>query len=310
MREQSMAETTGAVLVTGANGGIGAAAVRALADRGMTVFATVRGDGSGGASATGSAGGTGGTGGTGASAVAGVKGVRVVEMDVTDPAAVALAAKKIGHDVGAAGLRAVVNNAGVIVQGPLELVPPHELRRQFEVNTFGPAHVTQAFLPLLRAGGGRVVNVSAPTAWVPVPFLGPIGASKAALESLSDALRGELAAWRIPVVLVEPGSTKTLIFAKAEAAARAALDGTDPGRVALYRQHLAAVEKAAANQRTSPPEKAAAAIVRAVEARRPRRWYAATGEVRLLRLVSHLPAGLRDRLVARTFGLSGLEAAA
>ncbi|WP_116950441.1 SDR family NAD(P)-dependent oxidoreductase [Jiangella endophytica] len=284
-----MADTKGAVLVTGANGGIGAVAVRALADRGMTVFATVRGD---------------------ASAIAGVKGVRVVEMDVTDPAGVALAAKKVAHDTGGAGLRAVVNNAGVIVQGPLELVPPDELRRQFEVNTFGPAYVTQAFLPLLRAGRGRVINVSAPTAWVPVPFLGPIGASKAALESLSDALRGELAVWRIPVVLIEPGTTKTLIFAKAEAAARAALNDADPGRVALYGPHLAAVEKASANQRSSPPEKAAAAIVKAVEARRPRRWYPASGDVRMLRLVSHLPARLREALIARTFGLSTIEAPA
>ncbi|PZF79474.1 SDR family NAD(P)-dependent oxidoreductase [Jiangella anatolica] len=279
-----MAENKGAILVTGANGGIGAAAVRALAERGRTVFAAVRDAAS-------------------ASAIAGIKGVRVVELDVTDPDGVALAAKRVAHDVGAAGLRAVVNNAGVIVQGPLELVPPQELRRQFEVNTFGPAYVTQALLPLLRAGAGRIVNVSAPTAWVPVPFLGPIGASKAALESLSDALRGELAAWRIPVVLVEPGATTTPIFAKAEAAARSALDDADPGRVALYRQQLAAVEKASANQRSHPPEKVAATIVRAVEARRPRRWYAATGDVRLLRLVSHLPAGLRDRLVARTFGL-------
>ncbi|RIQ11784.1 SDR family NAD(P)-dependent oxidoreductase [Jiangella rhizosphaerae] len=284
-----MAESKGAVLVTGANGGIGAAAVRALAGRGTTVFATVRGD---------------------ASAIAGVKGVRVVEMDVTDPASVTLAAKKVSHDVGGAGLRAVVNNAGVIVQGPLELVPQNELRRQFEVNTFGPAYVTQSFLPLLRAGGGRVVNVSAPTAWVPVPFLGPIGASKAALESLSGALRGELAVWKIPVVLVEPGTTSTLIFAKAEAAARGALNDADPGRVALYRQHLAAVEKAAANQRTSPPEKVAAAIVKAVEARRPRRWYAASSDVRVLRLVSRLRAGLRDAMIARTFGLSGIKAAA
>ena len=288
-----MAEKTGAVLVTGANGGIGAVAVRALADRGMTVFATVRDAAA-----------------AGEGALAGVKGVHVVELDVTDPASVALAAKKVTRDVGGVGLRAVVNNAGVIVQGPLELIPPEELRRQFEVNTFGPAYVTQSFLPLLRAGGGRVVNVSAPTAWVPVPFLGPIGASKAALESLSDALRGELAVWKIPVVLVEPGATKTLIFAKAEAAARSALNDADPGRVALYRQHLAAVEKASANQRSSPPEKVAAAIVRAVEARRPKRWYAASSDVRLLRLVSHLPAGMRDGLIARTFGLSNVKAPA
>lgn len=280
-------QNRGAVLVTGANGGIGTATVRALTDRGVTVFASVRTD---------------------AGALTGISGVRLVEMDVTDPVSVALAAKEVAQEVGDNGLRAIVNNAGVIVQGPLELIPPDELRRQFEVNTLGPSYVTQAFLPLIRAGGGRIVNVSAPTAWVPVPFLGPIGASKAALESLSAAMRGELAVWNIPVVLVQPGTTRTLIFAKAEAAARDALQDTDPAKVQLYRQHLAAVEKAAANQRTSPPEKVAATIVKAVEARRPRRWYAASRQVRLMRFLSRLPVGLRDAMVARAFGLSSIRA--
>src|SRR5687767_6373243 len=97
-RRANMAETNtnGAVLVTGANGGIGAATVRALAARGLTVFAAVRGD---------------------SSAVDGIEGVRVVELDVTDPGSVARAAEQVAQQT--AGLRAVVNNAGVIVQGPL-----------------------------------------------------------------------------------------------------------------------------------------------------------------------------------------------
>ncbi|TDE13493.1 SDR family NAD(P)-dependent oxidoreductase [Jiangella asiatica] len=279
----------GAVLVTGANGGIGTATVRALTERGATVFATIRSD---------------------PGALAGIKGVRLVEMDVTDPASVALAAKKVGHDVAGAGLAAVVNNAGIIIQGPQELIPPADLRRQFEVNTLGPAYVSQAFLPLIRAGKGRIINVSAPTAWVPVPFLGPIGASKAALESLSAALRTELAVWRIPVVMVQPGTTKTLLFAKAEAAARNALQDADPAQVKLYQQHLAAVEKAAANQRPSPPETVAKAVVRAFEARRPRRWYAASSEVRLMRFVSRLPVRVQEAMISRVFGLSGIKASA
>lgn len=282
-------QNRGAVLVTGANGGIGAATVRALVERGTTVFATVRG---------------------GPSVLAGINGVVLVEMDVTDPGSVASAAKEVADSVGDGGLRAIVNNAGVIVQGPLELVPPVELRRQFEVNTFGPTFVTQAFLPLIRSGRGRIINVSAPTAWVPVPFLAPVGASKAALESLSTALRSELAVWKIPVVLVEPGLTKTLIFAKAETAARTALNDADPARVERYAKHLAAVATAAANQRSSAPEKAAKAIVKAVEARRPRRWYAASGDVRLMRVVSHLPAWARDAMIARAFGLTSVKAEA
>ncbi|MDN3023272.1 SDR family NAD(P)-dependent oxidoreductase [Streptomyces sp. S.PB5] len=74
------------------------------------------------------------------------------------------------------GLDAFVNNAGVIVQGPLELVPPHALRRQFEINVLGQAAVIQTFLPALRQAGGRVVNVGAVTARTAVPFFGPVAA--------------------------------------------------------------------------------------------------------------------------------------
>ena len=199
-------------------------------------------------------------------------------------------------------------SAGVIVQGPLELVPQRELERQFAINTLGPVYVTQAFLPLLRAGRGRLINISAPTARVPVPFLGPIGASKAALESLSAALRGELAAWGIPVVLVEPGGTDTQIFARATAAAEAALAAGDPARIALYRPHLEAFAKAAVKQSLGPVEPVADAVVTAIEARRPKRRYSSGNGVRLFGTLSHVPIGLRERLVASAFGLNRVAA--
>jgi NAD(P)-dependent dehydrogenase (short-subunit alcohol dehydrogenase family) len=191
----------------------------------------------------------------------------------------------------------------VIVHGPLELVPSDELRRQFEVNTLGPAHVIQAFLPLLREGKGRIINVSAPTARVPVPFMAPIGASKAALTSLSGSLRVELGAWGIPVVLVEPGGTDTAIFAKADAAAQAALRAFDPSRVALYSEQLAAVAKAAAKQKLGPPDAVAKTIVEAVTARRPKRRYMAGSGVAIFGVLAHLPTGPRERLIKTVFGL-------
>ncbi|HVU77962.1 MAG TPA: SDR family NAD(P)-dependent oxidoreductase [Gaiellaceae bacterium] len=277
-----MAERPEAVLITGAATGIGAAAARKLAERGFRVFAGVHTT-------------------RPASPTAGVE---TVTIDVTDPGSVAAAAADVRERLGGSGLRAVVNNAGVIVHGPLELLPHRELERQFAINTLGPVYVTQAFLPLLRVGNGRLINVSAPTARVSVPFMGPIGASKAALESLSTALRGELAAWKIPVVLIEPGGTDTEIFAKAAATAEAALASGDPARVALYRPQLEAFAKAAAKQSLGPIEPVAAALVAAVEARRPKRRYSAGNGVRLFAALSHVPTGLRERLVASAFGLN------
>jgi NAD(P)-dependent dehydrogenase (short-subunit alcohol dehydrogenase family) len=280
---------SGGVLITGAGAGIGEMTARLLAQRGFTVFAAVRND---------------------AGTLAAVPGVRVVPMDVTDPDSIAAAVEIVRSEVDAAGLRAVINNAGVIVQGPFELVPPAELRRQFEVNTFGPAYVAQAFLPLLRAGGGRVINLSAPSARIPIPMMGPICASKAALASMSDALRAELSAWNIPVVVIEPTATATAIFRKADAAAQTAITGTDPELVALYRNHLAAFAAAAAKQKNGPVEAIAQVIVTAVQARHPKRRYAAGRGARAFGAVAHLPARLRDRLVTVVFGLRNVKAGA
>lgn len=272
----------GNVFITGAASGIGAATTGQLIRNGYRVFAGVHRD-------TGS--------------LAGASGVQTVPIDVTDPGSVVAAAKNVAAAVGSQGLRAVVNNAGVIVQGPLELVPADELRRQFEINTVGPVQVIQAFLPLLRTGHGRIINISAPTARVPIPFMAPIGASKAALASLSDSLRLELGAWDIPVVVIEPGGTDTAIFRKAEAAMQDALAAADPAKIASYSDQLAAVAKAAAKQKLGPADPVAKAIAGAVQARKPRRHYTAGSGVAIFGVLAHVPAGLRERLVKSVFGL-------
>jgi NAD(P)-dependent dehydrogenase (short-subunit alcohol dehydrogenase family) len=277
------------VFITGAAGGIGCAAVRLLADRGYTVFAAIHTD---------------------AGSLPDIPSVRRVAIDVTDPVSVTAAAEQVEREAPGGTLDAIINNAGIIIHGPLELVRPEDLRRQLEVNALGPVYVTQAFLPLLRRSGGRVVMLSAPTARVPVPFMAPIGASKAALVSLSDALRTELVAWKIPVVVVEPGGTATEIFAKADAAAQSALASTNPRQLALYRPHLEAVANAAAKQKLGPPDVIAELILKAVQARRPRRRYSGGSGSRLFGVLSHLPAGSRDRVVSRAFGLSTVEAGA
>jgi NAD(P)-dependent dehydrogenase (short-subunit alcohol dehydrogenase family) len=273
----------GSVFITGAATGIGAATTRRLAEAGYRVFAGVHQE---------------------AGSLARIPGVQPVAIDVTDPSGVQDAAKVVDDATGGGGLRAVINNAGVIVQGPLELVPAGELRRQFEVNTLGPAYVIQAFLPLLRTGKGRIINISAPTARVPVPFMAPIGGSKAALASFSDSLRLELGAWGIPVMVIEPGGTDTAIFRKAETAAQAALGAADPAKAALYSDQLAAVAKAAAKQKLGPADAVATTIVAAVEAGKPKRRYAAGSGTAIFAVLAHVPASLRERLIKTVFGLA------
>ncbi|WP_052850551.1 SDR family NAD(P)-dependent oxidoreductase [Streptomyces avicenniae] len=276
-----------AVLLTGATGGIGRALLRELLDRGYRVHAAARNP---------------------AADLADLPGVHPVALDVTDAASLAAAAEKIRAQ-GDTGLHAVINNAGTIVQGPLELVPEHELHRQFEVNVYGPALVTQQFLPFLRQGKGRLVNVTAGTARLTVPFLGAISASKAALQSFSDALRVELRPWGIPVVVVEPGATETAIFDKAADAADAALAGIAPERVALYRAQLDLMDAVQARTKGSPPALVAKAITKAVTATRPKERYTVGADVRALGVLSRLPLGTRDRLITRALGLHKVPAA-
>jgi NAD(P)-dependent dehydrogenase (short-subunit alcohol dehydrogenase family) len=283
--------SSAAVLVTGAAGGIGRATVQALTGRGFRVYAGVRHDV-----------------GRADCSVAFGRDVTVLPLDVTDPEAIRAAAKEIAARQRGDGLRAVVNNAGVIVQGPLELVPPAEIHRQFAINVFGPVGVTAAMLPLLRAGKGRVVNISAPTARIPVAFAGPIGASKAALESFSYASRLELAPWGIHVVIVVPGSVDTQIFSKANAAAEQALATAEPDQVALYTRQLEAVGAALAGRKSAPPQTVAKTIVRAIEARRPKARYVANSDAKAFDLVARLPLRVRERMLVRTLGLNAVAA--
>jgi NAD(P)-dependent dehydrogenase (short-subunit alcohol dehydrogenase family) len=275
--------STPAVFLTGASGGIGAATARRLVEDELVVFAGYRDH---------------------REAVPDHPRVTPVAVDVTDVSSVRDAVGQIGAAVGSDGLLAVVNNAGLIVQGPLEVLPEASLRRQFDVNTLGPMLVVQQALPLLRLGHGRIVNVSAPTARIPVPFLAPIGASKAALASWSVALRGELAPWRIPVTLVEPDATRTGIFDDAAARAARDLAAADPAQVASYERQLAAIAAAAGRQRMVDPDVVARVITRAVTTRRPRRRYTAGPGARLFAIVSRLPAPMSERLVLSAMGLT------
>jgi NAD(P)-dependent dehydrogenase (short-subunit alcohol dehydrogenase family) len=277
--------TKGNVLITGASGGVGTALTQALDDAGWRVFAGVRSP-------------------EAAAAVEAVGGdVTAVQLEITDEESIRRAAANVAGQVGERGLTGLVNNAGTIVQGPLELVPIHALRRQFEVNVIGQMAVTQAFLPLLREGEGTLVNMGAATGRVTVPMLGAISASKTALESLTDALRMELKHQGVGVTIVEPGAMETAIFDKA--AASGAADGYAGSEATrrLYAQALETVAEVTANQRTSPVDGVVKTVVRALSSGNPDPRYVVGRDAGQLVMLRRFPQGLRDRLLMNTMGL-------
>ena len=143
-------------------------------------------------------------------------------MDITDAEAVHQAAQKVGSMIGGRNLVGLVNNAGIVVSGPLLYLRPNEYRRQLEVNMVSPLVVIQAFAPLLgtdknRQGPtGRIVNITSSGAKVAIPLLGAYSASKFGLEGMSDALRRKLMLFGIDIVILEPGTVNTALSTRGE----------------------------------------------------------------------------------------------
>ncbi|MEA2295304.1 MAG: hypothetical protein QOE86_2943 [Solirubrobacteraceae bacterium] len=268
------------VLITGAGRGIGRVTALALAEAGWDVIAGVRKEADGAAIAR--------------------PGVTPVLLDVTDPEQVA----GLGAALPAT-LDAVVNNAGIVVSGPLETVPLDDLRRQLDVNVVAQMAVTQAVLPRLRASRGRIVFVSSVSGRVSTPFTGPYNASKFAIEALADALRIELRPWSIAVSLVEPGSIDTDLWRGALDVADTTEAALSPEHRALYGERFVGMRKAIrrTQKQTSPPEKVAAAVLKALTDDRPRARYLIGADARVqVALRAALPTRAFDAAVSRLTG--------
>jgi NAD(P)-dependent dehydrogenase (short-subunit alcohol dehydrogenase family) len=278
------------VLVTGASSGIGRATALHLAAHGNHVYAGVRKPAD--ATAQESA--------TLAEAAGGE--LTPVLLDITDAGQIAAAAQIIAGHAGEAGLAGLVNNAGVGVFGPLELIGIEAFRQQLEINVTGQIAVTQAFLPQLRRARGRIVMIGSIGARFTPPFIGPLAASKSTLATLTTALRQELAPWDIRVMLVEPGSIRSEAAGKLDADARQVMSqATTDGR-ALYQDAFLSLVAffSGLHHKGSPPSQVARTVERALTARRPRTCYLSGKNARRMALVAALlPPATQDALRRR-----------
>lgn len=269
----------GNILITGASTGIGLACTRKLTALGYRVFAGVRS----------------------ASASDVVRGiapeVTPVMLDVCQPASIldALGALK-GEPL--AGL---INNAGVAAIGPLELVPVDAWRRQFEVNVFGLVAVTQACLPQLRRGRGRIVNIGSIAGRSALPGSGTYDSSKFALEGISDSLRMELRPFGIGVSLIEPGAISTPIWEKTLAEFDKQNREAAPDLSALYSDLTSKIreEIVRSADRALPAEAVADAVTHAITASKAKTRYVVGSDARFALLLNLLPDRVKDWLILR-----------
>jgi NAD(P)-dependent dehydrogenase (short-subunit alcohol dehydrogenase family) len=263
------------VVVTGASSGIGLASALRLVRAGWRVFGGVRTED--------------------AAAALRESGAEPLVLDVTDAGQIAAAAEAVGPE-----LHGLVDNAGIAVAAPLELVPLDELRRQLEVNVVGQVAVLQAFLPALRRVSGRVVLMGSVGGRSALPFLGPYAASKHALEALADVLRIELAPWGMTVSIVEPASVKTAIWTKGAEHADAMRGGLADDAAELYAARIARFREVALRRGPGiDADVVARAVDHALTAARPKARYLVGRDAHLRAWIERLPTRLRDRVLSR-----------
>jgi NAD(P)-dependent dehydrogenase (short-subunit alcohol dehydrogenase family) len=281
-------------LITGASTGIGRATTLRLAASGWTVLAGVRAPAAGDQLLADAAGGR----------------IIPLALEVTDAAQVAAAAERVEQELAVpgssshGGLDALVNNAGIGVGGPVELVSAEDLRRQFDVNVFAQIAVTQALLPALRRAHGRIVFVSSIGGRVSMAFTAPYAASKHAIEAFGDALRVELRSSGIQVALVEPGSVATPIWDKSRAEAESVV--IPPELNDAYGHVPAAMGKVLEDtaRRGVPPEQVAETIEKALTSSRMKSRYVVGTDAKVMLLVKRLlPDLVFDRVARRALGV-------
>jgi NAD(P)-dependent dehydrogenase (short-subunit alcohol dehydrogenase family) len=257
------------VVVTGASTGLGRATAHELARRGFHVLAGVRRE---------------------TDAVA-APGIEPVLLDITRPEQVEALAARIGNR----SVHALVNNAGIQVNAPVETLPLDQWRHVFEVNLFGHIAVTQALLPVLR--NGRVVNISSVGGKVAMPTYGAYAGAKFALEAVSDALRRE----GVQVVVIEPGGVRTEMARRGIATANALAANMTPEQDARYGSLVQTINElmASGTEAGVTAEAAAKVVAKAVTSRRPRTRYTIGRDAALItRLTRILPDRTLDRVIA------------
>ena len=268
------------VLVTGASSGIGRATATEFARQGHLVFAAARREE------------------VLAGLAAAAPNIQAVGLDVTDEGSVRRAWAEIEAATGGAGVDVLVNCAGFALTGPVEILGGPAVQRQFATNVFGLLTVTRAVLPAMRARkSGRIINISSLVGRATFPGMGVYGATKYAVEALSDALRQEVAGFGIKVVIIEPGFVATNIgeAADANAVAGQQIPPAYADMVSRGSRYLAAqIAKGIA------AEQVAATIVKAAEQPNPRLRYVVPANARpLIALLTSLPGRLADRAKQR-----------
>lgn len=246
------------VLVTGASSGVGHSTASLLSHSGFKVLAAVRSE-------------------TDALNLQNQspEHIHPVIIELRDQNTIKEAVRHVAHKTRGKGLYGLVNCAAMLHCGPLEYFPRELWFEQYDVNLFGPVALTQALLPLIRKGNGRIVNIGAVGGGISMPFYGAIASSKIALEAVNDCLRRELYPFGIHVSIIEPGGIATPANYKMRDSVTRFLRDLEPSGQERYGESMEAFSQwaFAMHQNNLKPEKVAKTVIKALKARKPKTRY-------------------------------------
>jgi NAD(P)-dependent dehydrogenase (short-subunit alcohol dehydrogenase family) len=268
------------IVITGASSGIGKATALHLDRLHFRVFAGVRKEADGRALEE-----------------AASDRLTAILLDVTDDESIAAAVEKVAEST-SASLHGLINNAGLSLNGPLELLAMADIKRLMDVNVIGLLAVTKAFLPMLRQGRGRIVNISSGHGLLAIPDKSAYAASKFAVQAISDSLRVELQPFGIAVSCVAVGKVDTEVLSKIVADRERMIRAADPKTVELYTPLIDFFDREVKDLPGVPPDEVAKKVADAMTSARPKPHPLVGPGARKMKNLARLPIRLRDRMLA------------
>ena len=270
-----------AIVVTGASTGIGKATALHLDKLGFRVFAGVRKEVDGQA----------------LKKEASDK-LRPIFLDVTDGDSLATAVDTVTKETDG-DLYGLVNNAGLSLNGPLELVPTSEIKQLMDVNVLGLLAVTKAFLPLLRQSKGRIINISSGHGLLAVPDKSVYAASKFAVQAITDSLRVELCPFDVSVSSIVVGKVDTAVLGKIIADRDKMIEAAPPEVAKLYAPLIEFFDKEVKELPGIPAIEVGKVVAQALTTEKPKAQYLIGPGAKKMKNLARLPVGLRDWLMVK-----------
>ncbi len=274
-------ENNKAIVITGTSTGIGKACALHLDNLGFKVYAGVRKQ----------------TDGDNLKEEASCRLTPII-LDVTDENSISKAVSIIEEETGGE-LWGLVNNAGIGRGGALEVTPVAEIRKLMEINVIGLMAVTQAFIPMLRRGKGRIINIGSTPSLLAFPGASAYSGSKFAVRAVTDSLRLELKPFGMSVILVAPGAVESEIWDKGKAYKEQLRKTVKPEIAQLYAPLIKFGVKLNEKVKRIPASEVARVVAHALTSKRPKSCYIVGNDAKGAAKVARLPKGLLGWIITK-----------